>query len=365
MLTGLAATGLLHAHGAAPRKASGDSLSKPMVILVNDDRMTISFAGAPQIYLYGVIDAGAPQRFEALVKSGKIPQGSDIYLNSAKGEPAAGMALGRMFRSGGMTTHLGTPRKGRRSGYRGSKAAVCTGACFYAYLGGLFRWAPTGGDRIGLERHASTATLPGSRSTKERVDEYLKSMDIDLGWLGPAPTASADAPQWLTADQMLQHALANNGRLPLRTKTWLLPPEPSLQLDQRDRYGDHRLVLKCRPGNITLTAYDLVGATRAGQIVANETRSYFEINREEVLAEPRGSARVVDGAVMISRPYPPTELVHLLSSRSIGAWVGGRTSAFRYGFSFVLYPARDAINEFYNACWRAAPWPARKTAEKR
>ena len=124
-------------------------------------------------------------------------------------------------------------------------------------------------------------------------------------------------------------------------------------------------MLQCRPGNVTLTAYDLVGATRAGQIVTNETRSYFEVNREEVLIEPRGSARAIDGAVVITRPYSPSALVHLLSSRSIGAWVGGRTSAFRYGFSFVLYPARDAINEFYNACWRAAPWPAKSATAKK
>ena len=40
-----------------------------------------------------------------------------------------------------------------------------------------------------------------------------------------------------------------------------------------------------------------------------------------------------------------------------GAWVGGRTSAFRYGFVFQLYPVRNALKDYYLACWRAAPWP--------
>ena len=150
-----------------------------MAIQVNDDRMTVSFAGAPQVYLYGAIDAGAPQRFEALVKSGKIPAGSDVYLNASQGDLAAGLALGRLFRAGDMTTHLGTPRKGRRSGYQGSKAAVCTGACAYAYLGGLFRWAPTGSDRIGLTLHPTTA-IPDHKPAEDEVSAYLKSMDIDL-----------------------------------------------------------------------------------------------------------------------------------------------------------------------------------------
>ena len=341
--------GAAHAEGAVVR-SSADAMPPRMAIQVNDDRMTVTLAGAPQVYLYGVIDADAPQRFEALLKSGKVPAGSDVYLNSSQGELAAGMALGRLFRASSMTTHLGTPRR-KRGGYRGAKAAVCSGACAYAYFGGLYRWAPTGGDRIGLIRH------PDNAPTQGQADAYLKAMGIDLGAL-EAPAASAvDSPLWLDADQMTVAGLANNGRLPLKTKSWLLPPAPMLELQQENRRGTYRLVLQCRPGSVTLTAYDQVGTTRAAQIVAHETRSYFEVDRQEVLVEPRGAARAVDGAVVINRSWPPSELGRLLSSSSIGAWVGGRRRAFRYGATFVLYPARQAIKDFYNACWRAAPWP--------
>ena len=362
LLIGAGLAGTVSAHGTTAL-GSGNATPQQMAIQVNDDRMTVTMAGAPQIYLYGVIDADAPQRFEALVKSGKIPPGSDVYLNSAQGDLAAGMALGRLFRAGAMTTRLGTPRRKGRAGYRGIKAAVCSGACAYAYFGGLYRWAPTGNDRIGLIRHQAAGAAPGQPESGEAA-AYLKSMGIDLDGLALVPTSPADSPIWLTADQMTVAGLANNGRLPLKTKSWLLPPAPFLELQQDDRDGSHRLVLQCRPGSVTLTARDLVGATRARQIVAHETRSYFEVDRQEVLVEPRGAARVVDGAVVITRPYPPTELGHLLSSRSIGAWVGGRRSAFRYGATFMLYPARHAIKDFYNACWRAAPWPVKPTPKK-
>jgi len=362
-----ALAGTAHAHGNTVR-SSASTTPRQMAIQVNDDRMTVNLAGAPQIYLYGVIDADAPQRFEALVKSGKIPPGSDVYLNSSQGDPEAGMALGRLLRAGSMTTHLGTPRRKSRGGYRGIKTAVCSGACVYAYLGGLYRWAPTGSDRIGLVRHpAAPATPPGTAPTQSAsgmVGAYLKEMGIDLDRLAPPSAVSDGTPTWLTADQMTRAGLANNGRLPLRTKSWLLPPAPLLELHQQNRRGNHRLVLQCRPGSVTLTAYDLVGTTRARQIVAHETRSYFEVDSQEVLAEPRGAARVVDGAVVISRPWPPTELGRLLSSISIGAWVGGRRDAFRYGATFMLYPARHAIKDFYNACWRAAPWPVKPASEK-
>lgn len=362
LLVGTALAGTAFARGTTVR-GSTSAVPQRMAIQVNDDRMTVTMAGAPQIYLYGVIDADAPQRFEALVKSGKIPAGSDVYLNSSQGELAAGMALGRLFRAGSMTTHLGTPRRKGRGGYRGIKAAVCSGACVYAYFGGLYRWAPTGGDRIGLIRHSAAGVAP-IKSASGEADAYLESMGINLGALPPTQPSSTETPTWLTADQMTVAGLANNGRLPLKTKSWLLPPAPFLELHQDDRDGSHRLVLQCKPGSLTLTAHDLVGATRARQIVAHETRSYFEINRQEVLAAPRGAARVVDGAVVITRSYPPAELGRLLSSTSIGAWVGGRRSAFRYGATFMLYPARHAIKDFYNACWRAAPWPVKSLPGK-
>ncbi|MHB1059154.1 MAG: hypothetical protein ACYC0F_14850 [Rhodanobacter sp.] len=363
LVVGTALAGTARAHGTTLR-GSTSAAPQRMAIQVNDDRMTVTMAGAPQIYLYGVIDADAPQRFEALVTSGKIPPGSDVYLNSSQGELAAGMALGRLFRAGSMTTHLGTPRRKSRGGYRGTKAAVCSGACTYAYFGGLYRWAPTGKDRIGLIRHPAAGTAP-VQSAGGEADAYLESMGIDPGMLPPSPASPTDAPVWLTADQMIVAGLANNGRLPLKTKSWLLPPAPFLELRQDDRYGSHKLALQCRPGSVTLTAYDLVGANRARQIVAHETRSYFEVNRQEVLAEPRGAARAVDGAVVITRPYPPSGLGRLLSSTSIGAWVGGRRSAFRYGATFMLYPARHAIKDFYNACWRAAPWPVESSPGKK
>lgn len=361
LLVGAGLASAAHAEGAAAR-SSANAMPQRMAIQVNDDRMTVTLAGAPQVYLYGVIDADAPQRFEALLKSGKVPAGSDVYLNSSQGELAAGMALGRLFRASAMTTHLGTPRR-KRGGYRGAKTAVCSGACVYAYFGGLYRWAPTGGDRIGLIRHRRADTTP-AQPMPGQADAYLEAMGIDLDALDAPPASAVDAPVWLDADQMTVAGLANNGRLPLKTKSWLLPPAPSLELHQENRRGTYRLVLQCRPGSVTLTAYDQVGATRASQIVAHETQSYFEVDRQAVLVEPRGATRVVDGAVVISRPWPPSELGRLLSSSSIGAWVGGRRSAFRYGATFVLYPARQAIKDFYNACWRAAPWPVKQAQEK-
>ncbi|GAB2543366.1 hypothetical protein GCM10027065_13580 [Rhodanobacter koreensis] len=339
--------------------ASGESAGA-LSIQINDDRLTLAVTRVPQVYLYGVIDAGAPQRFEAFVRSGKIPAGSDIYLNSPSGDLSAGLALGRLFRAGSMTTHLGTPRRPRHAGYA-IKTAVCVDACTYAYLGGFYRWAPTGSDRIGLSSHHAVDPKAGDPEPAQvppgEVVSYLKDMGIDPGVLTSTPTASGGGTAWLTADQMMSTGLANNGRLPLAAKYQPSPKAPHLVLSQVDRHGEHRITLQCGPAGVTLTAYDLVGAERAREIVARGTRSYFEINGQETLTQQRDGASVAGESVMIARPYPPTQLVKLMFARSVGAWVGGRTSAFRYGFSFELGPVRSTLREYYQACWRAAPWP--------
>lgn len=321
---------------------------------VTDDRMTLAVTDVPQVYLFGVIDADAPQRFSALMQSGKIPRGSDVYLNSSSGNLGAGIALGRLFRSGAMVTHLGKPRRKGES-----NTAVCVGACTYAYFGGLYRWAPTGSDRIGL--YPAMAAQPNgagqAQPSNEDIFGYLKDMGINPALLTPAPGASRDAAIWLGADQMTSAGLANNGRLPLTVKFQPSSGAPYLLLEQTDRHGAHQISIECKPGLITLTAINHVGSERARQIVARGARTYFEINRREVLTQPRDGASVVNDAISITRPYPPARLEFVIFGQSIGAWVSDSNSAFRSGFTFDLEPVRATLKNYFNACWQYAPWP--------
>jgi hypothetical protein len=324
-----------------------------LAIDVFRDRLTLAVTRYPQVYLHGEIDAEAPRRFEALMRSGHIPAGSDIYLNVPRGDPAAAMALGRMFRAAGMATHLGTPRKPRLA-RKTAKTAVCVDACVYAYLGGLYRWTPSGSDHLGLTALPS-ATAKGS----SELTAYLQEMGIQPGALARAATPRGGSA-WLSADPMLSTGLANNGRLPVTASYNLSVSAPTLELRQVVRKGTHRLTIQCQPGKTTVTAYDEVGLGRARQIVARGTRSYFQLNQRQVLELPRDGAGVADNALMIRRSYPPAELVDLVSSWSFGAWVGGRNNAFRDGFSMPLHPVFEQLKTYFYACWRAAPWPPRQ-----
>ncbi|WP_229792768.1 hypothetical protein [Rhodanobacter panaciterrae] len=342
-----------HAHGSgapAPARSQAQAPER-LSIQLNNDRMTLAITKVPQVYLYGVIDADAPQRFAAMVAEGKIPTGSDIYLNATSGDLQAGMALGRLFRKDAMVTHLGTPRRSRLA-TKVNKTATCVGACSYAYFGGLYRWVPAGSDRFGLPSYDAVAA-----QKSEDVAAYLKEMDIDLGPLTATLATSRDPVVWLTTDQMLSAGLANNARLPLTVQSLLSPPAPSVTLDQVDRNGRHRLVIQCRPGQLTITSFDMVGVGAAREILRRGTRAYIEINRQETLLQPPGGARAVDDAVTMMHAYPPTQIGHLLLARNIGAWVDGKNKSFRNGFVFELDPVREDLKKYYSACWKAAPWP--------
>jgi hypothetical protein len=350
------------------KDASHTQDSGQLSIQVNDDRMTLAITKVPQVYLYGVIDADAPERVEALMKSWKIPNGSDIYLSATGGDVHAGIALGRLFRSGAMSTHLGTPRRHQPSSIQ-AKTAICTGACAYAFLGGLYRWAPSGFDRIGLSASQLPASQPSdpkqsgatqATQTAQAPDEivaYLKDMGIDRNALAPASSASRDDMMWLSADQMLSTGIANNGNLPLTATLTSSPGAPSLVLSQVFRNGERRIALQCNPGVVTVTAYNIVGAERARQIVARSFRSYMEVNQHESASQERDGVSVTDQAVVITRLYPSTELGKLLYGYTLGAWVSEMNSAYRYGFAFVLNPVRSTIADYYLACWQFAPWP--------
>jgi hypothetical protein len=342
-------------------QASGD-----LSVQVNDDRLTLTVTKVPQVYIYGTIDANAPSRFEALMKSGKIPNGSDIYLNSIGGDINAGIALGRLFRSGAMVTHLGTPRPKLRSASYVVKTAICSDACAYAYLGGLYRWAPTGSDRIGFPMHYMGDPKPGDTTqpaqAPDNITSYLQDMGTHPKVLAQSSSATSNGEVWLNADQMLQTGLANNGRLFLSATYSLVAGAPFLELKQTDRNGEHRITMLCKRGNIELAAYNIVGAVQARQVVSHGVHAYFELNQKELVPPQTTSATLDNDTVVLNRTYPANQLTNIVRAQALGAWVVDRNSAFRYGFAYEVTGIRRSLQQFYDNCWIYAPWADNKEA---
>lgn len=361
----MACVGSTHAMRASSNVLQGQA-SGELSVQVNDDRLTLQVAKVPQVYIYGTIDANAPSRFEAMMKSGKIPNGSDIYLNSTGGDINAGIALGKLFRSGSMVTHLGTPRPKLRSASSVVKTAICSDACAYAYLGGVYRWAPAGSDRIGFPMHTIADPKPGDTNqtaqASDAVASYLQDMGINPKVLAQSSSSASNGEVWLNADQMLASGLANNGRLFLSATYRLESGAPFLELKQTDRNGEHRITMLCKRGNIELAAYSTVGALQARQVVARGIRSYFELNQKELLPQQTTSLTLDNDTVVLNRTYPANQLTNIVRAQALGAWVVDRNSAFRYGFAYEVTGVRQLLQRFYDNCWIYAPWADNKEA---
>jgi hypothetical protein len=346
-----------HSQGAmshTTKSSAQGQLAEPLSIQINSDKLTLAVAKVPQVYLYGTIDADAPNRFAALVRSGKIPPESDVYLNSSGGDISAGQALGRLFRTGSMATHLGVPRRNSRTP-AGPRNALCVGACTYAYAGGLFRWAPTGSDHFGVQAldGAHPNTSNGGKPSSEATT-YLKEMGLDPSTLTPASTAPHDDVIWLTGDQMLETGLANNGRLAPTATYHLMSGAPYLTLGQTARDGEHRITLLCRPDGLMLTAYYMIGVDRARRVMARGTRSYFEVDHQQTLQEERDGSSTASQSVVITRQISLAQLAPLLSARSMGAWLSDRGGAVRYGFTIELDSVRNNLREYSANCEQMA-----------
>jgi hypothetical protein len=335
-------------------------------IQVNDDRLTLTVTKVPQVYIYGTIDADAPNRFAAMMRSGKIPNGSDVYLNSVGGDINAGIALGKLFRSGSMVTHLGTPRPKLRSASSVVKTAICSDACAYAYLGGLYRWTPTGSDRIGFPMHYVADPKPGDTSqapqAPDNVMSYLQDMDINPKVLAQSSSETSNGEVWLNSDQMLATGLANNGRLFLSATYRLESGAPFLELKQTDRNGEHRITMLCKPGNIQLAAYSTVGAAQARTVVARGVHAYFELNQKELQPQQTTSVTLDNDTFVLNRTYPANQLTSIVRAQALGAWVADRNSAFRYGFAYEVTGVKKTLQAFYDNCWIYAPWADTKEA---
>ncbi|MEO7068695.1 MAG: hypothetical protein ABI114_17425 [Rhodanobacter sp.] len=359
LATCLFATSGAYATGAAPLSSgakSSNAAASPLSVKIYADRMTVAVAGAPQVYLYGSIDIDAPQRFADLVKSRKILPGSDVYLNATGDNIDAGIALGRLIRDGAMSTHLGRPTRTRRE-KMGDKSSICTGACAYAYLGGVYRWAPAGRDRFGIA--AASAVDPkntDATQAAERVSSYLKDMGVAATAFTTLRANSAAPTVWPTADQMISSGLSNNGHQPLVAGFQMETGVPSLDLKQTGRHGEQRLTLQCRPGSVSLTAYNKVKVRHAQQIIGHAARSYIAVDQKETLSKPRGDGiRLAGDTLIVERTYPSSQLQSLLSAKSIGAWISQQNSPLRYGFAFGLYGIDRTLNAFHDACGKDVP----------
>src|SRR5262245_19479004 len=130
--------------------------SMEMVALEPDFITRLQGVSTWRVYLSGDIGARAPEQLERLLNEHSVPCGSDLYIHSGGGSAASGMALGRVIRNFGLTTHVG--RQGKQTTYlQETDDGFCMSAAALAFLGGIWRYVD-GKSQYGVHQFAGLAT---------------------------------------------------------------------------------------------------------------------------------------------------------------------------------------------------------------
>lgn len=345
----IAACGLL-ALPVFAKSASG--VSGPLNVHVRNDSITLRVAKAPQAYLAGTINDAAVAQVRKLLDAGKLAAGSDVYLDSSAGDIAAGIKLGKLFRAARFNTHLGTWHTGNSP----ALPATCLDACAYAYLGGVYRWSPSGSDRIGLHDNLFPDRVAASPSSATDAGRYLESMGVHAADFAQVTGLVVNGVAWWNTDKLVSAQVANNGRLPLQAAYQKAPGTlPTLLLSQTVRNRQDQVTLQCAPGQITLTARYAVGFERTGLLAARAMYSYFEVGNQP-WQQHQGERPHADGdALVFSRQMPFVQLAPVLHSDSLGVWFEITDSPVRVGFWVMPSQVEKLTQPFLADCQAMQP----------
>lgn len=327
-----------------------------VAIHTRSDRMTLQLAKAPQIYIAGVFNDEAVRVVGALLASGKVSAGSDVYLDSTDGDLASGMELGRMFRKAQVSTHVGAWRKPGRHTLPAAPA-TCLDACAYAYLGGVYRWAPSGRDRIGLHADAlpeATTVATGDPPSRDRQD-FLAAMDIRAEWFAHVLTVPDAGIVWWDNSAMAPWLVANNGRQALEATYERSSTDPTLVLSQTVKGKENRITLRCAPQQVAVTAHYGVGDQQARHVAGRAMYAYFAVDQQALQKRQGDLPRVDDGALVFTRELPFGELSDLLHTLSLGAWIEVSGSPVPLGFQLAPAVAERRTAPFLADCAAMQP----------
>jgi hypothetical protein len=131
------------------------------------------------IYMSGEIEAGDTEKFQEFIERHFQDSKPDpLVLNSPGGNLVEGIKLGALIRDLGLSTYVDQPddesfqdtdRPYVIHGYRRyDPSTICTSACAYAFLGGVFRSA--GDQQVGLHQFYSRKLINGEAANGSFLD---------------------------------------------------------------------------------------------------------------------------------------------------------------------------------------------------
>lgn len=305
------------------------------------------------IFAEGGIRQETPDSLERLLATG-WPEGTVLLLASEGGNPAAGLALGRMVRRAGLVTMIG------RRGPRGVEFAGvrCFGACADMFLGGVRR-IHANGSLYGVQRFRVTEAAPATTGQVDRTAQathlaYVREMGVDSELLREAERADARHLNVLSPGRMAELGVltAGGGHL------WgvlTVSGQAFLRTHLGDGTNVHTAAFACGPRTsrvpllyVNLRAGDVALLRRAVGWTLRVTLdgAEVEIGGDEVAGPPR----VVDETLAFALRLTPRLAAELVRGRQVRVERVAADAGGRIGLDLDMSAGWGPVADFLRNC---------------
>ncbi|MCG6203046.1 hypothetical protein LPW26_00220 [Rhodopseudomonas sp. HC1] len=285
------------------------------------DMVTILTGGLSwDIYATGEVDLEDGQTLRRLLAEERIPDGSDLFIDSPGGSLVGGMDLGRVIRAHGLTTHVG--KKGpRECNFQKTLHGQCLSAAALAFLGGEFRFV-SGRSRYGVHRFtfndASPRAAEKAQVLSASVIEYIRSMDVDIELFSLASDCPSDDIFEVPPATQKRLGIVNNG---IKNARWTIESyEGMLYLKgARDTiYGEQKFMVVF-PSRGNMFFYVIFAGGRESETILLMEMDELLIDRETIPLNALRVSRVdCNGLINFVYQMTPEILNKMLTARSIG-----------------------------------------------
>lgn len=339
---------VLHRYLAGPLLCAFSAICQ-----ANDVRIlpsaTAGSASPPEVYLSGEITDASVSQLSALISARDL-KGSIVYLDSAGGDPQAGMNLGDLIRRSNMNTAIGKP--GTSPGH--PSPGRCMSACVLTYAGGKFRFVDAA-SQLGIHRFyrrtAMSSDLDVAQVMSAAITTYLIKM-------GVAPSLFERMVQVGRGQmEILPHAdaatlnLVNNGVLPAEWGIEGKQGQVYLVGRQQTWNGTGKVLMSCAP-NQRIRFSALYDAGDNNAFITRNAKNYsLRINKQFLPISTLQSKPTISGDYVLASFTPDDKMLWSLSgAEQIGfGFHTGESDTF-YGFLVDATGEQDLVRSWIKHC---------------
>ncbi|HDS0957106.1 TPA: hypothetical protein QDZ28_000752 [Pseudomonas putida] len=321
--------------------------------VANDVRIlpsaTSGNASPPEVYLSGDITAGTVTQLAGLI-SGKGLQGSILYLDSAGGDPQAGMDLGSLIRRSNMNTAIGKP--GTSPGH--PTAGRCMSACVLTFAGGKFRYIDQAA-QVGIHRFyrrtAMSTDLDVAQVMSAAITTYLIKMGVSPALFERMVQVGRGKMELLGHADAAKLNLVNNGVLPAEWGIEGKQGQVYLMGSQKTSNGTGKIIMTCAPGRRVKFSALYDGGDNNAFIIRNAKNYSLRINQQFLPVSTLLSQPTISGDYVLASFLPDDNMLwSITGAEHLGFGLHTKDSSTFFGFLIDATSERDLVRSWIKHC---------------